>query len=86
MRPRIWVDNPFDLHDCMHPLTPTILPLRTFARLYGDQVVAGVTNIPARRNRQPAPAFDVARVAWAAWRYGHAFRTIHRDYPPALRG
>lgn len=31
MRPWMWVERPYDLHDCMHPLTPTELPLRRFA-------------------------------------------------------
>jgi hopanoid C-3 methylase len=85
MKPRIWVDNPFDLHDCMHPLTPTTVPLKEFARLYGDQVAAGTAKTPLRHGKHALRPGDIARVVAAEIRYRHAFRTIYRDYPRGLR-
>jgi radical SAM superfamily enzyme YgiQ (UPF0313 family) len=85
MKPRIWVDNPFDLHDCMHPLTPTTLPLKEFARLYGDQAAAGTAKTPLRHGKHALRPGDIARVVAAEIRYRHAFRTIYRDYPRGLR-
>mgnify|MGYP001588088662 CR=1 FL=1 len=42
LKPRIWVPNPYDLHDAMHPLTPTRLPLKEFAALYARQAAEGI--------------------------------------------
>jgi radical SAM superfamily enzyme YgiQ (UPF0313 family) len=84
MRPRIWVDNPDDLHDCMHPLTPTALPLREFARRYADQVLEGIRRGPLRTERRLPRPDDLARALWAEQRYGRAFRSLYRDYPREL--
>ena len=81
MRPEIWVDNPHDLHDCMHPLTPTTIPLRRFAQLFADQASAGTAKTPMRVNRHPAPPLDLIRVAGAERRYYRGFRDMYRDYP-----
>jgi len=84
LRPRIWVDNPEDLHDCMHPLTPTALPLREFARRYGEQVVEGIRRGPLRTERRLPRLPDLARALWAERLYGRAFRNLYRDYPREL--
>jgi hypothetical protein len=84
MRPRIWVDNPDDLHDCMHPLTPTALPLREFARRYADQVLEGIRRGPLRTERRLPRPDDLVRALWAEQRYGRAFRSLYRDYPREL--
>ena len=84
MQPRIWIDNPHDLHDCMHPLTPTKLPLRRFARLFADQATAGTSKTPLRVNRHVAPPLDLLRVARAERRYYRGFRDMYRDYPRDL--
>jgi radical SAM superfamily enzyme YgiQ (UPF0313 family) len=81
MRPKIWVDNSHDLHDCMHPLTPTTIPLRRFARLFADQASAGTAKTPRRVNRLAAPPLDLIRVAAAEKRYYRGFRNLYRDYP-----
>lgn len=81
MRPDIWVDNPFDLHDCMHPLTPTALPLVEYSRRFAEQAAAGVAKTPMRAASRPVPPRDLARVAVAALRYRRAFATMYRDYP-----
>ena len=84
MRPRIWVDNPYDLHDCMHPLTPTALPLRRFAARYADLVAEGVARTPMRREQRPAPPADLLRVWRAQRRWHRAYRNLYRDYPREL--
>ena len=81
MKSSIWVDNPHDLHDCMHPLTPTTVPLRRFAQLFADQASAGTAKTPMRVNRHPAPPLDLIRVAAAERRYYRGFRNMYRDYP-----
>ena len=86
MQPRIWVDNPYDLHDCMHPLTRTALPLKEYARRFAAQAAAGVAKTPMRAARRPPPPRDIARVVLADHRYRRAFATLYRDYPRALWG
>jgi radical SAM superfamily enzyme YgiQ (UPF0313 family) len=84
MEPRIWVDNPHDLHDCMHPLTPTRLPLRRFSRLYAEQAALGTARTPMRVNRHPAPPLDLLRVWRADRRYFRGYRDLYKDYPREL--
>jgi len=86
MLPKIWVKNPHDLHDCMHPLTPTTIPLRRFARLFAEQASLGTAKTPMRVHRHLAPPLDLLRVAAAEKRYYRGFRNLYRDYPPELWG
>lgn len=81
-----WVDNPRDLHDCMHPLTPTRIPLKEFSRLYADQVREGVARTPLRVSRHPIPPRDMWRVWRADRAYYGGFRRIYQDYPRHLWG
>ena len=84
MEPRIWVDNPHDLHDCMHPLTPTRLPLRQFAYRFADLATDALQKVPMRVNRHLPPPPDLAKVAWASHRYHRGLRSVYRDYPRDL--
>ncbi len=84
IRDRIWIDRPYDLYDCMHPLTPTALPLREFARLYAEQATAGLSKVPLRLKRHPTPPWDVVRVNVAEARYARGFRNLYRDFPREL--
>ena len=86
IKPRIWVPNPFDLHDCMHPLTPTALPLREFSRLYARQVAEGVAKTPLRRSSHPANPWHLVRVTAATAAYRRSYQNIYRDYPRELWG
>ncbi|MCD4748026.1 MAG: B12-binding domain-containing radical SAM protein [Thermoanaerobaculales bacterium] len=83
---KIWVDNPHDLHDCMHPLTPTAVPLRRFAQAFADLTKAGTANIPMRVNKHRAPHLDLVRIILAEGRYNRGFRRMYRDYPRELWG
>lgn len=85
MQPNIWVDNPFDLHDCMHPLTPTRLPLKRFAKLYADLVATGIQRTPQRLKRIPVTPADWLRATTAHFKYTKAYRTLYRDYPATFK-
>ncbi len=80
----IWVENPHDLHDCMHPLTPTKLPLRRFCELFAAQARLGESKTPLRTAQRPLPPKDIVRVVLASRRYHRAFRAMYRDYPREL--
>jgi hypothetical protein len=82
--PRIWIDNAFDLHDCMHPITPTELPLRRFATLFAEQAVAGVRRTPLRQHRHPLVPADLWKVWRAEGRYRRGFEKLYEDYPRDL--
>jgi radical SAM superfamily enzyme YgiQ (UPF0313 family) len=85
MQPNIWVDNPFELHDCMHPLTPTQLPLKRFAKLYADLVATGIQRTPQRLKRIPVTPPDWLRAIAADFKYTRAYRTLYRDYPATFK-
>lgn len=84
MRPRMWVERPYDLHDCMHPLTPTTLPLRRFAARLADQARAGVAKTPLRAQSRPLRPADAFRVVAAGRRYYRGYRDLYREYPEHL--
>jgi hypothetical protein len=79
-----WVGDPFDLHDCMHPLVPAAMPLRAFYREFSSLVRAGARKNPLRWNGARIPLRDVLRVFWAGWRYSRAIRKAYRDFPREL--
>jgi radical SAM superfamily enzyme YgiQ (UPF0313 family) len=82
----IWVENPHDLHDCMHPLTPTALPLMEFSRLYAAQVAEGIERTPARVERRSIGPADIVRAMVAQRRYVGAYERLYRDYPRDMWG
>ncbi len=84
LRPAMWVENPFDLHDCMHPLTPTRLPLKTFADLFARQAAEGAAKTPLRQHNHPLVPTDLFRVLRAQRRYENGYRKMYRDYPREL--
>jgi hypothetical protein len=86
IRSRIWVENPHDLHDCMHPLTPTTLPLRRFAALFARQAAEGTARTPLRVNRHPVMPMGFVRVWRADRKYYRGLRDMYQDYPRELRG
>lgn len=84
IEPSIWVPNPHDLHDAMHPLTRTALPLKQFAARYAELVVKGIRVSPLRSTRRPTRPDDLARALWSEQLYYRAYRNLHRDYPEEL--
>jgi radical SAM superfamily enzyme YgiQ (UPF0313 family) len=84
MQSRIWVDNPHDLHDCMHPLTPTTMPLREFALTFAELAHTALEKVPMRVNRHLATPLQMVRVAHASRQYHQGLQAIYRDYPREL--
>ncbi|MEA3640606.1 MAG: cobalamin-dependent protein [Lamprobacter sp.] len=84
IRPRIWVDNPHDIHDCMHPLTPTELPLKEFVHNFAEQSHTALEKVPMRVNRHLASPTQMARTAWASRQYHEGLKAIYKDYPRHL--
>ena len=79
-----FVCDPYKLHDCMHPLTRTELPLREFYRQFASLVWAGAAKSPLRARTNRIPPLDIARVWWAAARYSWALKRAYRDLPRDL--
>ena len=86
LEPEFWVDNPYDLHDCMHPLTPTVLPLPQYAARFADLVERGAAKTPLRMEGYIPPRQDALRVMRAERSYHDSFRALHQDYPGELWG
>ena len=84
MKPRIWTDRAYELHDCMHPLTPTRLPLREFSRLYGQQIREAGARNPRRASRRPVHPAEMLRVIAAESEYAGAYTGLYHDYPREL--
>lgn len=85
MRPHIWVDDPYRLYDCMHPLTPPALPLPEFGRRFAALLEAAAVKNPLRLQRRPVRPWELARAIAAERYFERAFHRLHRDYPPRLR-
>lgn len=86
IEPRIWVPNPHDLHDAMHPLTPTTLPLRRFAARYAELIVNGIKRSPLRTGNRPVLPQDIVRALWNEHFYYRSYRQLYKDYPRELWG
>jgi radical SAM superfamily enzyme YgiQ (UPF0313 family) len=83
-RPAFWAGDAYDLHDCMHPLTPTTLPLREFSELFARQIREAARRNPLRVERHPIRPWELARAITAERRYDRAFRELYRDFPREL--
>lgn len=81
IEPDIWISNPYDFYDCMHPLTKTTLPLKQYAKEFASLVHEGTIKTPLRINRHIAPLRDMIRVVYAELNYRRVFRNLYRDYP-----
>jgi len=83
---KFWVpkERAYDLHDCMHPLMKTTLPLTEFSQRFATQIVEGIRKTPLRTNHHLAPPQDMLRVLRAERGYYHGFRKLYRDYPEEL--
>jgi hypothetical protein len=54
-RPGFWCGDAYELHDCMHPLTPTALPLRDFGALFARQIAEAGQRHPFAGAAPPDP-------------------------------
>lgn len=77
-------DRAYDLHDCMHPLFKTTIPLKEFSQRFATQVVEGIRKTPLRSNHHLAPPKDMLRVWRADRRYGKGYEHLYLDYPEEL--
>lgn len=75
-----YVCHPFDLHDCMHPLTPTALPLKEFFREFSRISKIGSSRNPLRANNARFPIREIFRIVLAAGGYARALKGAWRDY------
>ncbi len=70
----------FDLHDCMHPLTPTAIPLPQFFSEFAKLSAIGASRNPLRTNRARFPVREILRILLATGAYARAQRRAWRDY------
>jgi radical SAM superfamily enzyme YgiQ (UPF0313 family) len=84
MEDKIWVTNPHDLHDCMHPLTPTKLPLKKFFQRYSEQIRNAESRNPLRVQKKPVRLSEMPRLAWATVAYARAFKNAYKDFPKEI--
>ena len=75
-----YVCHPFDLHDCMHPLTPTAIPLRQFCAEFAKLSAIGSSRNPLRPHMTRVKLREVLRILLAARGYARALRRAWRDY------
>lgn len=75
-----YICQPFALHDCMHPLTRTALPLREFFAEFAELSAIGSMRNPLAVNRARFPIRDMFRIMAAARGYSRALRRAWRDY------
>ncbi len=75
-----FICDPYDLHDCMHPLVPTTLPLREFYDRYAQLIAIAAEKNPIRRAGIQLRLLDIGRAARATRRYVNAVRDAWRDY------
>jgi hopanoid C-3 methylase len=80
----LWTDRPYELHDCMHPLTPTRLSLRRFSALYARQVREAGRKNPRRAANCPVHPAEMIRVVRAQLGWERAFARTYADYPRDL--
>ncbi|MGB2986555.1 MAG: radical SAM protein [Phycisphaerae bacterium] len=76
-----YVCHPYDLHDCMHPLTPTVLPLREFFRQFSLLSSAGGRRNPLRSPKNRLQVRDIIKVVYATTSYTRTLRRAYRDFP-----
>jgi radical SAM superfamily enzyme YgiQ (UPF0313 family) len=72
--------HPFDLHDCMHPLTSTVIPLPQFFAEFAKLSAIGSSRNPLRTNRARFPVRELFRILLATIAYARAHRRAWRDY------
>lgn len=79
-----YVCHPYELHDCMHPLTATAIPLREFYRQFSLLSSAGSVKNPLRLPDTHIPVDDVFKIIRAAGTYSRTLRHAYQDYPRTL--
>jgi len=75
-----FVCDPFELHDCMHPLTPTSVSLPEFYRYFSALVSLGSRKNPLRAPGTKLRPGDIFRVCLAAWLYSRSLKRAYKDF------
>lgn len=83
-RESMWVKDIYSLHDCMHPLLPTKLPLKRFGELFADLLATASRRNPLRVESHLCRPWELLRAIRAESKYAGAFRNLHKDYPEEL--
>jgi radical SAM superfamily enzyme YgiQ (UPF0313 family) len=78
--------HPSNLHDCMHPMTPTTMPLRDFFTEFSTLNTIATKRNPLRTNRALFPLRDIVRIMLVTTGYARALRNAWRDYKPTRSG
>ena len=81
---RMWVKDIYSLHDCMHPLLPTALPLRKFGELFAGLLETAAQRNPLRVEQHLCRPWELLRAIRAERKYIRAFREMYREYPGEL--
>lgn len=79
-----FICNPFDLHDCMHPLVKTRLPLKLFYERFARLIAIGASKNPLNLPSAKVPMDDIARIIKAGRNYADTLRNAYRDFPENL--
>ena len=81
---QMWVKDIYSLHDCMHPLLPTALPLKRFGELFAGLLEQASRRNPLRVEHHLSRPWELVRAIRAERNYAGAFRNLYRDYPREL--
>lgn len=72
--------HPFNLHDCMHPLTQTQMPLKEFYREFSKLSSIGSSRNPLRAQNARFPIREIFRIVLAATGYARALKNAWKDF------
>lgn len=80
-----FIANPYDLHDCMHPLTKTALPLKEFYKYFCALVDIGGAKNPLRSPKAKLLPQDICRAIFAVITYSRSMKRAHLDYKGEIK-
>ncbi len=69
-----FICDPYRFHDCMHPFTPTALPIKEFYSRYADLIMLAAEKNPLRKSTNKLSLLDIGKVAHATASYAEAVR------------
>jgi radical SAM superfamily enzyme YgiQ (UPF0313 family) len=75
-----FICDPYAMHDCIHSLTPTRLPLKEFYDRYADLILLGSERSLLRQPGYRPSSTDLVKIARATRDYAEAVRNAYRDY------
>ncbi|MEA2069459.1 MAG: radical SAM protein, partial [Verrucomicrobiota bacterium] len=75
-----YICHPYDLHDCMHPLTKTKLPLKTFYRNFARVAEIGGKRNPLRSPQTRMRPGDIFRIIRAVSGYSSTLKNAWKDF------